>query len=233
MADVATDISPQLEPQFTDLELEHPVDGDITIPGAQDEETDISTLDEPVIDTIMRDASAVGKKFFHVLYPKQSKSLLKEWDLWGPLILCTLMAILLQGGATGDSSGPDGKGKYNKPETTGFSQVFGLMAFGAVAVALNSKLLGGSLSFFQSLCVLGYCILPLVISLIVGEILGFIPGVGIMVVKALITIAACVWSTLASLAFLADSQPRHRKFLAMYPICLFYIVISWMVLIRE
>ncbi|PIK49698.1 hypothetical protein BSL78_13430 [Apostichopus japonicus] len=137
--------SPMLEPQFTDLELEHPVDGDITIPGAQDEETDISTLDEPVIDTIMRDASAVGKKFFHVLYPKQSKSLLKEWDLWGPLILCTLMAILLQGGATGDSSGPDGKGKYNKPETTGFSQVFGLMAFGAVAVALNSKLLGGSL----------------------------------------------------------------------------------------
>lgn len=44
----------QLEPQFTDLELEHPVDGDITIPGAQDEETDISTLDEPVIDTIVR-----------------------------------------------------------------------------------------------------------------------------------------------------------------------------------
>ena len=27
---------------------------------------------------------------------REKKSLLKEWDLWGPLILCTLMATILQ-----------------------------------------------------------------------------------------------------------------------------------------
>merc|ERR1719411_2232967 len=66
------------------------LDGDITVPGAPDEDDDqeFNTLDEPVKDTVMRDLKAVGKKFFHVLYPKESKSLLREWDLWGPLVLC-------------------------------------------------------------------------------------------------------------------------------------------------
>ena len=43
-----------------------------------------------------RDLKAVGSKFYHVLYPVEKKSLLREWDLWGPLILCTFMATVLQ-----------------------------------------------------------------------------------------------------------------------------------------
>ena len=44
-----------MDSKFTDLELEHPVEGDITIPGAiQDEDAELSTLDEPVKDTIVR-----------------------------------------------------------------------------------------------------------------------------------------------------------------------------------
>ena len=34
----------------------------------------------------------------------------------------------------------------------------------------------------------------------------------------------------ASTAFLAESQPPHRKALAMYPICLFYFIISWLII---
>ncbi|KAJ8027983.1 Protein YIPF6 [Holothuria leucospilota] len=237
MADVATNNTTQLEPNFTELELEHPVEGDITIPGAQDEDAEPSTLDEPVYDTVMRDVYAVGIKFWHVLYPRQSKTLLKEWDLWGPLILCTLMAILLQGST---EDGEDSKDSGDKAGKIEFSQVFGLLAFGAVSVALNSKLLGGSLSVFQSLCVLGYCILPLVLSLIIGEILGFFTSadkenkhLALMISRIVLTLGACVWSTIASLAFLADSQPQHRKVLALYPICLFYFVISWMILAGE
>merc|ERR1712013_480294 len=60
-------------------------------------------LDEPIKETIMRDLGAVASKFYHVPYPKEKKSLLKEWDLWGPLILCTLMATILQGHSTEDS----------------------------------------------------------------------------------------------------------------------------------
>ena len=32
----------------------------------------------------------------HTPASRDQKSLLKEWDLWGPLILCTLMATILQ-----------------------------------------------------------------------------------------------------------------------------------------
>merc|ERR1719452_436188 len=106
----------------------------------------------------MRDLSAVASKFYHVLYPKEKGSLLKEWDLWGPLILCTLMATILQGHGTEERDSSEGG-----PE---FAEVFVIVWVGAMIVTLNTKLLGGSISFFQSVCVLGYCLLPLVLSLI-------------------------------------------------------------------
>lgn len=34
----------------------------------------------------------------------------------------------------------------------------------------------------------------------------------------------------ASTAFLGDSQPPGRKVLAMYPLCLFYFIISWLII---
>ena len=84
----------------------------------------------------MRDIRAVGVKFLHVLYPKENPvTLLKEWDLWGPLILCTFMATILQGSATSDTG--DGG-----PE---FAQVFVIVWIGSAIVTLNSKLLGGNM----------------------------------------------------------------------------------------
>ena len=77
--------------------------------------------------------------------------LLYDWDLWGPLLLCTLMAILLQGTHTSQHS-------------ANFTDVFILGWCGAGVVTVNSQLLGGKISFFQSVCVLGYCILPLTFS---------------------------------------------------------------------
>ncbi len=169
-----------------------------------------NTLDEPIKDTILRDVKAVARKFMHVLYPVEKKSLLRvsssvvahfnkvwilldvcsvqEWDLWGPLILCTFMATVLQGHDT-NVDHKDGDGG---PE---FAEVFVIVWLGALVVTLNTKLLGGNISFFQvrtvhtagsldlhkifviffffhfqSVCVLGYCLLPLSISLVVCRI---------------------------------------------------------------
>lgn len=82
----------------------------------------------------MRDLRAVGVKFYHVLYPKEKATLLKEWDLWGPLILCTFMATILQGSSDSEYDGG--------PE---FAQVFVIVWIGAMIVTLNSKLLGGNM----------------------------------------------------------------------------------------
>lgn len=70
-----------------------------------------------------------------MLYPKEKNSLLKEWDLWGPLVLCTFMATILQGSTDGTSN--DGG-----PE---FAEVFVIVWIGAMVVTLNSKLLGGNM----------------------------------------------------------------------------------------
>lgn len=120
-----------------------------------------NTLDEPIRDTIWRDVSAVGLKFKHVLYPVEKTSLLKEWDLWGPLILCTFMATILQSHIDDDDPSHQHEGDGG-PE---FAEVFVIVWVGALVVTLNTKLLGGHISFFQSVCVLGYCLLPLGIAL--------------------------------------------------------------------
>lgn len=88
-----------------------PVEGDISVPvsgSSRRGEDEFSTLDEPVKVTILRDLRAVGNKFVHVLYPKRSSALLRDWDLWGPLLLCVTLALLLQGGAadSDDQGGP-------------------------------------------------------------------------------------------------------------------------------
>ncbi|XP_042336474.1 protein YIPF6 [Sceloporus undulatus] len=201
-----------------------PVEGEITVPvgsASSSPDEDGSTLDEPVKETIMRDLKAVGKKFVHVMYPKKSSTLLRDWDLWGPLVLCVLLALMLQGGAA-DSTEDRG------PQ---FAEVFVIIWFGAVVITLNSKLLGGTISFFQSLCVLGYCILPLTVALFVCRlVLIASAGTAGFIVRLLVVTAMFGWSTLASTAFLADSQPPNRKALVVYPIFLFYFVISWMIL---
>ncbi|XP_064637461.1 protein YIPF6-like [Lineus longissimus] len=202
-----------------------PLEGDITVPGAPPEKEDqeFSTLDEPVRETIMRDLRAVGKKFFHVLYPKESKALLKEWDLWGPLILCVFMAMMLQGSTERANDMNDGG-----PQ---FAEVFVIYWVGAVIVTLNVKLLGGSISFFQSVCVLGYCVLPLTIALIVCRIILLAPRTtALFVVRFITVIIAFAYSTFASTAFFIDSQPPHRKALVVYPVFLFYFIISWLII---
>lgn len=55
-------------------------------------------------------------------------------DLWGPLVLCTFMATILQGSSDSQYDGG--------PE---FAQVFVLVWIGAMVVTLNSKLLGGNM----------------------------------------------------------------------------------------
>ncbi|XP_066592074.1 protein YIPF6 [Prorops nasuta] len=186
-------------------------------------EPDFNTLDEPIRDTILRDVRAVGQKFFHVLYPKEKKSLLKEWDLWGPLVLCTFMAMILQGDTDKANNSNDGG-----PD---FAEVFVIVWIGSMVVTLNSKLLGGNISFFQSVCVLGYCLLPTTIALIICRIILLVEQSTLLfILRFIISMIGFLWATYASMVFLGDSQPIERKALAVYPISLFYFIISWLVL---
>lgn len=204
---------------------DYSLEGDMSVPSqrrnnAQPGQPDFNTLDEPIKETILRDLRAVGVKFYHVLYPKEKATLLKEWDLWGPLILCTFMATILQGSS--DESNDGG------PE---FAQVFVIVWIGAMIVTLNSKLLGGNISFFQSVCVLGYCLAPVAGALIVCKVLLVAEQTKfVFFLRLVATLVGFLWASYAAYIFLGDSQPPNRKPLAVYPIVFFYFILSWLVI---
>lgn len=192
-----------------------------------------TTLDEPIRTTILRDLNTVGQKLYHVLMPRKqsqasarSSSLLHQWDLWGPLFFCTTLAILLEDNSS--SSESDGR---QGPE---FAQVFMIVACGACVVTLNSKLLGAHISFFQTVCVLGYCLMPPVLSLVVVKLLGWFVSMHAntlgFLVRLVLAGAGFVWATYASTNFVADSIARERRLLVVYPIFLFYFVLAWLIL---
>jgi len=203
--------------------------GSISVPGTTGDPidgpgTEFNTLDEPISQTIKRDLSAVGSKFFHVLYPVEKKSLLREWDLWGPLILCTFMAIVLQGHETHNGDHDGG------PQ---FAEVFVIVWVGSLIVTLNTKMLGGNISFFQSVCVLGYCLLPLALSLLACRIFLFFSSgdsILVLILRGISVLLGFGWSTYASIKFLGDCSPPNKKLMSMYPMLLFYLVIAWMVM---
>ena len=81
------------ENTLQELDLEGEIATPVTINTDQS-----STLDEPIKETFLRDAKAIGSKFKQIFLPTQSKQqLLRDWDLWGPLIICVVLAFLMQG----------------------------------------------------------------------------------------------------------------------------------------
>jgi hypothetical protein len=196
------------------------LEGELTNPISAESRPTFDTLDEPIKDTLLRDIRAVSQKFKHVIYPVETKSLLADWDLWGPLILCTFMAFLLENSQDEDG-GP------------AFAEFFALTWIGSLVVTFNIKLLGGHISFFQSACVIGYCLFPLASSLAVSKALLMTvsdQNMVVFIMRSVVVFVSFIWASYAAMQFLGDCQPAKRKALAAYPLFLFYFVIAWMIL---
>jgi hypothetical protein len=108
-----------------------------------------------------------------------------------------------------------------------FAGIFFIVWFGAGVVTVNSKLLGGKLSIFQSVCVLGYCLFPLDLAAVICL---FIPW---MLARTIIVVCAFAWSFLASVGFVSEVGLANRKLLAVYPVFLFYFAVGWMIIITK
>ncbi|KAI9512060.1 Yip1-domain-containing protein [Russula earlei] len=178
----------------------------------------IDTLDEPVTATIGRDLFSIYNKLVQVLYPIRKgagREVLRDWDLWGPLILCLMLGILLSVNAPKDQS------------LGVFTSVIVIVCVGSLVVTIQAKLLGGRVSFFQGLCALGYCVAPLNIAALVSCF------VRIIYVRAPLAILAWAWCIWASANFLDGTKIEpQRILLAVYPLLLFYFILAWMILIQ-
>lgn len=130
----------------------------------------INTLDEDISTTIKRDLSQILQKVKAILFLQQTR----DWDWWGPLLFCLLLSVRL---SIKVDQGP-----------AVFSATFFIIWFGSAVVTLNATLLGVKISFFQSVCVLGYCIFPLVVASFVTWVLPFF-------IKFIVVLVAFLWST--------------------------------------
>ena len=181
-----------------------------------------ATLHEPVTETILRDLRQVAAKLKIVLMPVENQEgvlkKLKDWDLWGPLLVCLSLSILLS------LSAPSEQGALV------FAAVFFVVWFGSAIVTLNAQLLGGTISFFQSLCILGYCVFPLDMAAFASWAISM--AFKSFILKSILVAIGFVWSTRASVIFIGQVISPQRKWLALYPVFLFYTFLGWMVLIQ-
>lgn len=143
---------------------------------------------------------------------------LKDWDLWGPLILCLSLAIILSFKA------PVGQASLV------FASVFSTVWVGGVVVTMNAQLLGGTISFFQSLCVLGYSTFPLTIAALVIGLLRILVHTWWWI-DLIFIVVGFAWSIRVSSVFIALYIRPERRFLALYPVFFYYTFLSWMILL--
>ncbi|GAB0133602.1 hypothetical protein EsDP_00002006 [Epichloe bromicola] len=131
---------------------------------------------------------------------------LRDWDLWGPLIFCLLLSLLLSIAARAEQ------------KDTVFSGVFAMIWLGEAVVTLQIKLLGGNISFAQSVCIIGYTLFPLVIAGLFSAVgLHWIPRIPIYIVLV-------AWSLAAGVSILGGSGVvKHRVAIAVYPLFIFYV----------
>ncbi|KAI1420993.1 Yip1 domain-containing protein [Xylaria sp. FL1777] len=131
---------------------------------------------------------------------------LRDWDLWGPLIFCLLLSVLLS--ICGQP----------KQKDVIFSGVFAIVWIGEAIVTLQIKLLGGNISFMQSVCIIGYTLFPLVIAALLSAVgLPPIPRIPIYIILV-------AWAMAAGVSILGGSGVlSNRVGIAVYPLFIFYI----------
>ncbi|OHS97735.1 Yip1 domain containing protein [Tritrichomonas foetus] len=178
-----------------------------------DEESQLLT--ETVWATLQRDLNDIKTKILIVVNPKASSDhALRDWDLWGPLLLCLFLSVVLS------ITAPPGQ------TTLLFTGVFSIVTFGAGIVTINMILLGGTVGFFQALCALGYCLFPIAVSSLITAILPF------FIFKITVVPACLAWAVYSANKFFSSQIPENRKYLGLYPCCLLYAVLSWIIFIH-
>ena len=148
-----------------------------------------NSLNEPILTSLTRDLNRIYSKLKIVALPISSEAKnkeLKQWDLWGPFIICLLLGIILC---------------FTSKKNSGlvFSMIFIIMWIGAMVITMNSSLLGGKLTLMQCICLLGYCTFPSVVASFLNRIiLKFLPSIG----KLIIVFISFVWSTKGKFFFI-------------------------------
>ena len=176
------------------------------------------TLNESILTTIYRDLYLIYTKLKFVINPYTSNEVktyhIKQWDLWGPLLLVVFLAGTLALNST------------DKSQT--IILIFLIFWVGSFLVFLNAHLLGVKTSIFQIFCLLGYCLFPLDLSAFILSFTKFLE-----IIRFIIVGITCAWSLYSVSSFLKNLAMPEQRYLVLYPSILLYIYISWFVFVTK
>lgn len=177
-----------------------------------------NTLNESITQTILRDLTLIYRKITFVVSPWTKKEEkyrhIIQWDLWGPLLLSTLLACTLAWNAEGKSGM--------------ICLIYALFWMGGFLVFLNSYLLSQKAHFFQIMCLLGYSLFPLNISAIILALINFYE-----IIRFVIVVGSCFWSLYSFREFFKRVDYGEQEYLAVYPGVLLYVFISWVIFVSK
>ena len=173
-----------------------------------------NTLNESIITTINRDLLLIYTKIKYVVNPfiprEQKDTQIRQWDLWGPLVLNMTLAFTLS---------------FNTKEKSQMTTlIFVIFWLGGVILFLNANFLGVKTSIFQMLCLLGYCLFPLNLAAIIVTLFNFND-----ILRLIIVILNLFWSIYSSSDYLKIMINQDQRYLVLYPFILFYLYISWFI----
>lgn len=138
-----------------------------------------------------------------------------DWDLWGPLLFSLLYAVTLGFSARKDQI------------NVVFSGSFCIIWLFFVVVGLNIQLLGGNISFMSAISATGYSMFPIVSG---GSLCALL--IKFVAIRLIIMPAMCAWSIYsANMSLKCSGVLPGRVFLAIYPVTLLYILLSWLCII--
>ena len=226
-ADTDTGTLPQIKNKHNEMEPlslnilqkknEKESSGVIHIPIGSNYSQISNTLNESLMTTINRDLSLIYTKIKYVVNPFMSDSQkkyknyhIRQWDLWGPLLLNLLLALTLS--------------FDTKEKSQMVTLIFVIFWMGGVILYLNAYFLGVKTSIFQMFCLLGYCLFPLNLSAIIVTLINFND-----VVRLILVCITLIWSIHSSSDYLTVITKKDQRYLVLYPCILFYLYISWFI----
>lgn len=161
---------------------------------------------QPLLEELDIDLKDIYYKVCCVLFPfpflGYKRHLVRDSpDFWGPLLVVLLFSLVSL------------YGQFNV-----VSWIVTMWIFGSLVIFLLARVLGGEVSYSQCLGVVGYSVLPLVITATTLPLLN--PFVYISVCVKLMGV---MWATYSAGSLLCVQELQNKRPLLLYPIFLLYI----------
>ncbi|XP_013788429.1 protein YIPF4-like [Limulus polyphemus] len=172
----------------------------------EEDGSDKEEEDKPLLEELEIDPRDILYKVRCVLCPfpflgYQRQLVRDSPDFWGPLFVVIVFALVSLYG-----------------QATVVSWIMTLWVCGSLLVFLLARVLGGEVNYSQCLGVIGYSVLPLIMTATTLPLLNPFPFISLFV-----KLMGVVWATYSAGSLLCVQELQNKRPLLLYPIFLLYV----------